>query len=327
MKKVLVILGPTATGKTDISLNLARRFNGELVSCDSRQVYTGLDIGSGKMPGKKNRNEEFRIKKGEGFWEIDGIKVWMYDVADPGIRYTVADYVEQANKIIEDILQREKLPIIVGGTGLYLKALLEGLSNLNIPMDLKLRKEFEGLNLQELQKKLLTLSPAKWDSLNNSEKNNPRRLLRSIELIYMNPYKRTIDKRQGINNKYDVLKIGLIVPRKVLNKRIDSRLISRIDQGLIEEGKKLICQGLSFERMRELGLEYGLLADLLEGKMTKDQFVEVLKIKIHQFAKRQMTWFRKEKDITWFDISVVGVYDQVEKTVSTWYYETNDATY
>src|SRR3989338_8195331 len=126
MAKIIVIFGSTSTGKTDLALNLAKKFNGELVSCDSRQVYKKLDIGTGKLPGKQVNTE-----KGNGFWWLDGVKVWMYDVVNFRQQYTVYDYVKDADQVIENILSREKLPIIVGGTGLYLKALLEGLPNLD----------------------------------------------------------------------------------------------------------------------------------------------------------------------------------------------------
>ena len=148
MNKLLVILGPTATGKTDLALQLAGKFQGELVACDSRQVYKGLDIGTGKEPREKGK-----VVKGKGFWEIDRAKIRMYDVADPKVQYTVADYVKEAAKAVEDISSRAKLPIIVGGTGFYLKALLLGLSNLSVPVDLKLRKQLEKLSVGELQEK------------------------------------------------------------------------------------------------------------------------------------------------------------------------------
>lgn len=322
MKKLLIILGPTATGKTDLALNLAKKYNGELVSCDSRQVYKGLDIGTGKEPGIKN--EELRIKKKKGWWEIDGVKVWMLDVVKPETQYTVADYVKDAWKVIEDIEKRGKLPIIVGGTGLYLKALLEGLSNLSIPVDEKLRGELSKLTLGQLQNKLLELSPAKFESLNNSEKNNPRRLLRSIELILMYGHKHKYNKLQVTSNKFKILKVGLTASREVLNKRIDFRLLARLDQGLIKEAEKLHKEGLSFKRMKELGLEYGCLAELLEGKLNIGEFIEKLKNKIHQYAKRQMTWFNREKNIKWFDISGDNWSGEVEKLVDSWYHQEDD---
>lgn len=319
-KKILVILGPTATGKTDIALSLAKEFNGEIVSCDSRQVYKGLDLGTGKLPGK-----EVVVKKGKGFWEMDKIRVWMYDIVSPKAQYTVKDYVEQANLIVEDISQRGALPIIVGGTGFYLKALLEGLPNLMIPIDKNLRKEIEALSLEDLQTKLKSLSIQRWKQLNESDRKNKRRLLRSIELVMMYPYRQTIQNFKFKIQNYDILKLGLIAPREVLNKRIDFRLVSRVKQGLIEEAKKLHHESLSFQRMRELGLEYRSLADLLEGKISKQQFIETLKTKIHQYAKRQVTWFKREKDVHWFDITEDNWNQKVEKLVTSWYHQGNDA--
>ena len=169
-QKVLVILGPTATGKTDLALILANKFNGELVSCDSRQIYRGLDIGTGKYP-----NSKLQITKSKGFWEIEGIRVWMYDVISPKKQYTVADYVKNADRVIRDIGKRGKLPIVVGGSGLYLKALLEGLPNLAIPIDRNLRKELEILTLEQLQMRLKKLSPERWNLLNDSDRQNKRR--------------------------------------------------------------------------------------------------------------------------------------------------------
>lgn len=315
MKKVLVILGPTATGKTDLALNLAKELNGELIACDSRQIYKGLDIGTGKLPGK-----EVPILKGKGFWEMNGIKVWMYDVIDPATQYTVKDYVEQTEKILEDILKSGKLPIIVGGTGLYLKALLEGLPNLIIPVDLILRRELDKLSLEELQKKLQALSFAKWESLNESDRKNPRRLLRSIELILMNPYIKTDVKRKTISENYNILKLGLTAPRETLKKRIFNRLLSRLNGGLIKEAVNLHQKGITFQRMKQLGLEYGVLADLLEKKIDKKQFIQILSTKICQYSKRQMTWFKKEKNILWFDITEKNWKQKLENQVQKWYH-------
>ncbi|MDO8570654.1 MAG: tRNA (adenosine(37)-N6)-dimethylallyltransferase MiaA [Candidatus Daviesbacteria bacterium] len=361
MKKVLVILGPTATGKTDVALRLSanwritqgKPFNFpqcELVSCDSRQIYTGLDIGTGKMPsnnhpelvrpeqdrrvsgsgsrnkfGMTNRND---IKRGKGYWEINRIKIWMYDVCDPKIQFNVKDYVIHAEKVIEDILKRGKLPIIVGGTGFYLKALLEGLPNLEIPINKKLRRELEKLNLKALQNKLQKLSPEKWENLNNSDRQNPRRFIRAIEIASTNSTSEEFLRAtiRGGFKKYDVLKTGLTAPREVLNKRIDSRLVSRLDQGMVEEAKNLHKDGLSFTRMKELGLEYGMLAKLLAGEISENQLVDQLSAKIHQYAKRQMTWFRSENSVFWFDITSKNWTPKMEKIVLKWYDGGNDNT-
>lgn len=323
VKKILVILGPTATGKTDLALDLAQKFNGELISCDSRQVYVGLDIGTGKLPSGKWKIEDGRWKKEKGYWEMDGIKIWMYDVCDPKIQFTVKDYVDQASIILEDILKRGKLPIIVGGTGLYLKALLEGLPNLAIPVDERLREELKKLSLEELQMRLQVLSLTKWKNLNESDQKNPRRLIRAIEIVSTN-HTSEESLRATIRGGSKTLKIGLTAPQDLLKKRIFDRLLTRLNQGLTPEARWLHKQGLSYKRMKELGLEYGILADLLQKKINKDRFVQILGTKICQYAKRQRAWFKKEKDIIWFDISDKEMPAKVEKRLASWYHSTYD---
>ena len=323
--KLLVILGPTSTGKTDLAIKLAKKINGEIVACDSRQVYVGLDIGTGKLPSGRWKGEDGRGKKGKGFWEMDGVKVWMYDVADPSRQYTVYDFVKDANKAIDDIAKRRKLPIIVGGTGLYLKALMEGLPNLAIPVDPKLRKELERLSLDELQKKLEEVSPQRWGKMNNSDRHNPRRLIRAIEIVIQTEAADKVDINATAVDlmstaDYDVLKIGLSATRQILYQRIDERVVERIDQGMIEEARQLHELGLSFKRMRQLGLECGILADYLEGKITSEQkLVKILQGKIHGLARRQITWFKKEKNILWFDILDKNYIIRIEKMVRKWY--------
>lgn len=325
MDKILTILGPTATGKTDLALLLAKKLQGELISADSRQVYVGLDLGTGKMPaGLGVMNHELSIKKHKKYWEMDGIRVWMYDVLSPKKQYTVADFVKDANRIIKKIRDRGKLPILVGGTGLYIKALIDGFSNLAIPLDKKLRQELAGLPLNQLQKKLKKISFDKWKNLNNSDKQNPRRLIRAIELednkgVNM----KGVWEVEGLTKQFNILKIGLTAPRKILYKKSDQRLVKRINQGMIAEAKKLQTEGLSIERMRQLGLEYGILADFLEGKIkSKEKLIETLQSKIHGYIGRQITWFKKERDVLWSDITDKDFLSEVENTVSKWYYPT-----
>lgn len=322
--KILVILGPTATGKTDLALNLAKKFSGELVSCDSRQVYRGLDIGTGKLPSQKSK-----VKRQKYCWEIDGINIWMYDVVDASKQYSVVDYVKDAERAIKEIRGRGKLPIIVGGTGLYLKALLYGLPNLAIPIDKKLRKKLEKLSLNKLQEKLQELSQDRWQSLNESDKQNPRRLIRQIEISFTSEESLPFDFvqgervtiRDGLSFKYDVLKIGLTASRNILYKRSDERVIARIKQGMINEAEGMQKRGLSLKRMKSLGLEYGVLADYLDGKIKNtNELIKIMQGKIHGFIRRQLTWFKKEKNVYWFDITEKNFPLDVEKTVTKWYY-------
>lgn len=324
MNKLLVILGSTSTGKTNLALSLAKKFNGELISADSRQVYIGLDIGTGKLPDGSWNKDDGRWKKEEGFWQIDGVKIWMYDILDPKKQYTVFNFIKDSEKIINRIRAEEKLPIIVGGTGLYIRGLLEGFPNLGIQVDLKLRNQLERLSLEELQKKLQQLSFKKWNLMNRSDRNNSRRLIRAIEIAKTK--KLSVPSRKvPFASRGDVLKIGLIAPRKILYQRINERVIFRIDQGMIKEAETLHKKGLSLKRMRQLGLEYGVLANYLEKKITKEELNKILQGKIHSYARRQITWFKKEKNINWFDITEKKLLSKVENLISKWYDQTNAA--
>lgn len=319
--KLLFLLGPTATGKTDLALKLAKKYNGELVAADSRQVYIGLDIGTGKMPSKK-----VKFKRQNHGWEINGIRIWMYDVVDLKTQYTVFDYGKDTRKVIKDILKRGKLPIIVGGTGLYLKVLTEDWSNLNIPINKKLRKELEKLSIEDLQKKLRSLSPGRWKKLNESDKQNPRRLLRSIEIESMYGYTQKSQKSILKSQNYNILKIGLKAPRQVLYKKSDFRVLSWFSNGIIDEVKKLVKRGIALARIKSLGLEYSLIADYLENRITEKDLREKIKFKIHGYIRRQITWFKKEEGIYWFDITDINYQTEIEKLISSWYHLGDDKT-
>jgi tRNA dimethylallyltransferase len=196
--KILIILGPTATGKTDLGIRLAKIVNGEIISCDSRQVYRGLDIGTGKLPSNYES-----LKKENNFWKIDGVKTWQLDVADPRKRYSVFDNLLDTKKIINQLIQEGKLPIIVGGTGLYIKALIEGLDQEIIDNDL--RTTLEKKSLEELQEDLKRNSLKSWEELTEPDKKNKRRLTRALEKI-KNPNGK---KEEGLRDNFDILIIGI----------------------------------------------------------------------------------------------------------------------
>lgn len=312
-KKLLIILGPTATGKTDMAIYLAKKFNGELISCDSRQVYKGLDIGTGKLPGG-----EVEFSKHDGYWIIDGVKIWGYDIVSPTYQYTAGDFIKFAEEKINQILKSGKLPILVGGTGFYIKALLEGLSYFNLEVDNKLRNKLNELTLNTLQQKLNELNSEYFTGLNYSDKNNKRRLIRYIE-IFKNKKPDESKKDKRLLDDFEVLEIGLTTEREKLYKRIDERVDKRIDNGMIEEAESLYKNGLSLEKMFQLGLEYRALAEYIDGKTTKSEMIKMLKYKIHQYAKRQLTWFKKDKDIFWFDVAKSDFLESVEKKSLDWY--------
>ena len=314
--KLLCIVGPTATGKTDIGLLLAQKFGGEIIACDSRQVYTGLDLGTGK-----EANDNQTVSKFSGYWILDGIKIWLYDMVDFNKQYTVADFIKDATTAIKTISNQNKLPIIVGGTGFYLDGLLYGVESDQIPADDELRKKLAAQDLTVTQDLLKQLDEDYFYSLNNSEQNNQRRLIRKIEILqYMQKNPHPVAPKAGLDRKFNILKIGLTADKETLDKRIEDRVIKRVDRGMLEETKTLQQTGLGYHRMRELGLEYRVMADFFEGIIaTKAEFIFTLQQKIKQFAKRQLTWFKRDKDIVWIDITEKKYAQKVEKLVQDWY--------
>ena len=276
--KILVILGPTATGKSGLAVKLARKYKGEVISADSRQVYKDLDIGTGKITKK----------------EMRGVPHHMLDIVSPKKVFTVSEWKEKTEKIIKNIISRGKLPIICGGTGFYIQSIVENVILPEVPPNKVLRKKLEKKGLAELQTILVKLDPRRFS---NIDIKNPVRLIRAIEIA--TALGRTPEIKMG-ENPYKFLQIGLRLPDKELKKRIHVRLFSRIRAGMITEAKNLHKNGLSWKRMRELGLEYRYLADFMEKKITKENFIKKLETEIWHYAKRQMVWFKRDKRIKWF---------------------------
>lgn len=281
-KKVIAIVGPTASGKTGIGIRLAKEFNGEIISADSRQVYRGLDLGTGK-----------------DLVEYDGIKYHMIDIVDPEKKMTLFDYLPLARAAITDIHRREKLPIIVGGTGLYVQGIVEG-------FELESRKgKVEGrkISREELEKKtadelvciLKEIDPEKYETV---DKKNSHRLMRAIELAQdgLTPVKKKPD--------FEVLQIGIDMPRKELHERIDQRVDERFEQGMLEEVSALLKKGVNPEWLINLGLEYREITEYLLDCDTEKSFKTMkqnLKYRIHEYARRQSTWFRRFPEINWLN--------------------------
>lgn len=274
--KIVVILGPTATGKSDFAVELAKKINGEIISADSRQVYTGLDIGSGKITKK----------------EMRGIPHHLLDVTDPKKVFTVAEFKKLADKKIEEIISRGKIPIIVGGTGFYIDSVINDSKLPEVKPNKKLRTELSKLSTENLFKRLQKLDPRRAKEI---DAKNPVRLIRAIEIA------QTLGSvpKIKINPKYETIIVGLDFPDDELKERIEKRLISRFNSGMLDEVKKLHSQGLTFTRMEQLGLEYRYMALHLQGKITEKEMVEKLNSEIWKYAKRQRTWFKRNKDIIW----------------------------
>ncbi|MGB9847635.1 MAG: tRNA (adenosine(37)-N6)-dimethylallyltransferase MiaA [Minisyncoccia bacterium] len=281
--KIVVILGPNASGKSDLAVALAKKFNGEIISADSRQVYKGMDIGTGKVP---------LTKKKEGLF-YKGIKHYLIDVASPKKIFTVTDYQKLGKKALEEILEKNKLPIICGGTGFYIDALIYNYQFPNAKPNPQLRKKLEKLDTQQLFKKLQKLDPQYAQKIDPF---NRRRLIRALEIIL------TLKKPMPTLKKsspYQILKIGVYRPKEELKKRIEKRLLKRLEEGMVMEVKKLHQKGVSWKRLYDFGLEYRYISLYLQEKLSYSQMIEQLKTKIWQYARRQMIWFKKDKEIKW----------------------------
>ncbi len=298
-----VIYGPTATGKTALALNLAKKFNGELVSADSRQVYKRLDIGTGKV------SLENQVNKHRGYWEVDGVRINGFDLAEPGKNFDVAQYLSYATPQIARIKKEKKLPIIVGGTGFYIKALIGGIDTIGVTSDPELRVSLEKLTREELFNKLQNINPGRANSMNNSDRLNPRRVMRAIEIFMNNKSKNIIKK--NIEDNY--LFLGLIANNDFIYEKSDRWLDTRLNTGLVNEVKELIKSGVDKVWLKNLGLEYRWLTLYLEGEMSFDQSLLRLKGDTHSFIRRQKTWFKQFPNITLYNVEEKNYQQKIEK--------------
>jgi tRNA dimethylallyltransferase len=281
LPKIMIILGPTASGKSDLAVKIALEHDGEVISADSRQVYKGLDIGSGKI----------------SIEEMKGVPHHLLNVVSPNKTFTASDYAKYARKSIKSIISRKKLPIICGGTGFYIDALVYNNSIAPIPPDKKIRKKLEKLSLKELSDKLSNLDPDRFASIDTQ---NRVRLIRAIEIVLSTgkPVPR-LEK----NPLYETEKIGIMWPVKKLDERIEERLDSRLKNGMMEEVMNLKFpdkgKGLSWKRLYYLGLEYRYISLFLKGELDYDAMRRILLTAIKQYSRRQMTWFKRDKEIKW----------------------------
>ncbi len=298
MNHVLVIVGPTASGKSALAVRLAKKFNGEVISADSRQVYKGLDIGTGKITKK----------------EMRGVPHHLLDVSSPKKNFSAGDYVRHARSSIKEVAARGKLPIVVGGTGFYVDSLLGRIDLPNVPPNKKLRDSLAKKTAPQLFAMLKKKDPKRARAMDTqSERNNPVRLIRALEVA-------TAPKSSKSKNvaRFDlgtVLWIGISPSATLLEKKIRTRLLSRIKDGMVAEARRLKKSGLSYKRMRELGLEYRSLADLLEKKITQVELVEILYGEIRRYARKQTGYWNRNQDIAWFDPKDV---QKIVALVSRW---------
>ncbi|MEK7162289.1 MAG: tRNA (adenosine(37)-N6)-dimethylallyltransferase MiaA [Patescibacteria group bacterium] len=268
-KKLIVIVGPTASGKSELALKLAKKINGEIIAADSRQVYKGLDIGTAKIKGE-----------------------WCTDIASPKKTFTVVEYKKCAENAIAAIYRKGKIPILVGGTGFYIRALVDGLVLPQVPPNLKLRKKLEKLPPERLFKILQKKDARRAKTI---EPKNKRRLIRALEIIAALGKVPKLKKHQ----KYDALFLGIKRTPAELKKRIEKRISRMLKQGLVKEVQKLRASRLPWKRIYEFGFEYKYPALYLQKKISRNEMQKMLLKETLDYARRQLVWFKKDKRIKW----------------------------
>ncbi|GCE04642.1 tRNA (adenosine(37)-N6)-dimethylallyltransferase MiaA [Dictyobacter aurantiacus] len=279
---LVVVLGPTASGKSALGIALAQQFNGEIVSADSRQVYRGLDIGTAKVTPH----------------ERSLVPHHLLDVVDPGEVYSVAQFQREAIAVIDAILRREHLPLLVGGSPHYIQTVVDNFDIPTVEPQPELRARLESRPLEDLLRELEQLDPQSAVSV---DRKNPRRVIRALEvcLVTGKPFSQ---QRRSARPLYRCLLLGIQWPREILYQRIDSRIDERLQQGLVAEVQEQLEKGLSHERLDSFGLEYRFVSRWLRGELASEaEMVQRLKYASHDFARRQLSWFRRDQRILWLD--------------------------
>ena len=285
--KVIVICGPTASGKTALSIELAKKINGEIVSCDSMQIYKDMDIGTAKPTVE----------------EMQGIKHYLIGYVSPEERYSVADYKKDAKKAIKEILGKGKMPIIVGGTGLYIDSLIYEIEYQDIKFDEKYRKELEQeakeKGLEELYKRAKQIDEKAIEKISPTDK---KRILRVLEIYHATGKTKTEQEMESRKKEveFDYQVYALNWDREKLYNRINKRVDVMIEQGLIQEVEQILKKYDKFPTAMQ-GLGYKEVEDYLNGKYTKEEMIEKIKMETRRYAKRQLTWFRKNKQTKWLN--------------------------
>ena len=284
--KVIVICGPTASGKTSLSISLAKKINGEIVSCDSMQIYKEMDIGSAKPTVE----------------EMQEIKHYLVDFVSPEKRYSVSEYKEDASKAIEEIINKGKTPIIVGGTGLYLNSLIYNIQYNEMEVDLnyrrELEKEAEEYGLEVLYNRAKEIDPEAMEKVSANDK---KRITRVLEIYNATGRNKTeLEKKSRKEVPYNYLNFGINMERSILYDRINKRVDIMLEQGLIEEVKNLINKYSNMPTAMQ-GLGYKEVKEFLDGNISKEEMIEKIKMETRRYAKRQITWFKRIENIIWLD--------------------------
>lgn len=335
VNKLLVITGPTATGKTALGVELAKKYNGEIISADSRQVYKGMDFGTGKDlpldPEYFDQNQKFQGRNPShsyGFYLFDGVPVWGLDIVSPDYSFNVSDYSEYFHNVVAEVERRGRMPIVVGGTGLYLRGILGQIDSLGSVFDEKLRRDLEKLNVDGLQKKLNEVNAGVFLKMNASDQKNPRRLIRAIEIALVeNP-----SRKDPAATPNDTLIIVLTAPIEFILKKIENRPRGEV----VNEVKKLLGLGYDFplQSMTSLGYKaFRPVAErLISGEVTGKDIEAALSLwnqEDRQYAKRQLTFLKKyfpeamttSMKTRWIDITLPDWKSKAETVLGEWYTE------
>lgn len=283
LKKLLVIVGPTASGKSELAVRLAKKHKGEIISVDSRQIYRGLDIGTGKVEGKwQGKNYLYK-----------GVRHHLIDFANPKKQFSAAQFQKLARRVINDIYKRGKLPILCGGTMHWVDAIVYDQKFPKVKPNKRLRDQLEKKTTKQLFTQLKKLDPNRAKTI---DAQNPRRLIRALEII-LSTGKPVPELHH--ESKYDVEWVGIKLPQTTLNKNIEKRFKQWLKQGLLTEIENLHKQGLSWQRIEQFGLEYKFVSQYLQGNITHQEMLNQSVQSIKHYAKRQMTWWKRNKEIKW----------------------------
>ena len=294
--KIISVVGPTASGKTALSIDIAKKYNGEIISADSMQIYRGMDIATAK-PTKE---------------EMQGIVHHLIDNVNPEDEYSVAQYVKDARNAILDIDSRGKTPILVGGTGLYVNSLLDNVQFSESPVDEELRQKLNSLSTEELLPILYDVDSESYEKL--SVEKNHKRIVRALEIYYQTGKpKSVVDKEaKSVPSPYDAIKIGLNAnDRQFLYDRINTRVDLMIDMGLLDEAKKFLSKNLSSTASKAIG--YKEFIPYFNGESSLEECKNLLKMETRRYAKRQITWFKRDKEIHWFSIDLMNKDELINK--------------
>ena len=284
---IIILTGPTAVGKTDLSINIAKELNAEIISADSMQIYKYMDIGSAKVT----------------YEEMDGVKHYLIDEVKPDYPFSVSEFQERANKCIEEITKKGKKVIVTGGTGLYLNSLIYNMdfakSDANNELREKLAQELKEYGIDHMYNKLKKLDE---ESANRIHKNNTKRVIRAIEVALSGKKMNDFSNDLKYNEKYEPIIIVLNRDREHLYERINKRVDTMMDQGLVEEVKNLLDLGYTKDMISMQGIGYKEIIKYLDGEYTFDEAEEIIKRDSRRYAKRQLTWFRRYENAKWFDL-------------------------